>query len=132
MNDLSLLDTFFGNAPAFYGNSANRLPCVDVIETKDTYEFSMELPGRCEKDVEISLKEDVLTIASIKGEEENKKTDGNYLIKERKFNEFKRTFSLPKDIDTEKVSACFKHGILSISIGKKPQAAEKKIAIKIA
>ena len=31
MNDLSLLDTFFGNAPAFYGNSANRLPCVDVI-----------------------------------------------------------------------------------------------------
>lgn len=132
MNELSLLDTFFGNAPAFYGNSANRLPCVDVIETKDTYEFSMELPGRCEKDVEISLKEDVLTIASIKAAEENKKTDGNYLIKERKFNEFKRTFSLPKDIDIEKVSACFKNGILSISIGKKPQAAEKKIAIKVA
>lgn len=132
MNELSLLDTFFGNAPAFYGNTANRLPSVDVLETKDTYEFSMELPGRCEKDVEISLKEDILTIASIKAEEENKKTDGNYLIKERKFNEFKRTFSLPKDIDTEKVSACFKNGILSISIGKKPQSAEKKIAINVA
>ena len=66
MNELSLLDTLFGNdgtMPSFYTRACT--PNVDVKETKDAYILTMDLPGRNENDVEIGLKDDILTIASV-------------------------------------------------------------------
>lgn len=131
MNELSLFDTFFGN-PRFNLAAMNTkcVPNVDVEETKDSYVLYMDLPGRTEKDVEVSLKNGVLTIASTEKEEkEETSKDTTWLLKERTTSEFKRSFTLPKDINEEKVDATFKNGVLSISIGRKAEPEEKKISI---
>lgn len=140
MNELSLLDSLFGNDGfSFpYHRASACAPKVDVVQKKDGYVLSMDLPGKTEKDVDITLKNDVLTISSVeteKGEDEKKcckKDDTVYILRERSCAcaKFSRSFTLPKDIDSGKVSATFKNGILSVEIGRKEDAAEKKIAIQ--
>ncbi len=125
--DLGFLGSF-GSAPAV-------APRVDVRETANAYLMDMDLPGLSEKDVEISLKDRVLTIASVKeAETEEKKADdnGEYLIRERRESAFERQFTLPEDIDAEKVDATFKNGVLSISIARRPEAQARQILIKTA
>lgn len=125
--DLGFLGSF-GSAPAVP-------PRVDVRETANAYLMDMDLPGLSEKDVEISLKDRVLTIASVKeAETEEKKTndEGEYLIRERRESSFERRFTLPEDIDAEKVDATFKNGVLSVSIARRPEAQARQILIKTA
>jgi HSP20 family protein len=110
-------------------------PRVDVRETQAAYLMDMDLPGLTEKDVEISLKDRVLAISSVKeAETEEKKTDDGqeYLIRERRASSFERRFTLPEDIDVEKVEANFKNGVLSITIPRRPEAQPRQIMIKSA
>lgn len=136
MNELSLLDTLFGNDGFTFpaARTAYYAPKVDVLQTKENYILKMDLPGKTEEDVEITLKNDVLTIASAEKKEEKKAEDEKeiWLIRERtacSAQKFRRTFTLPKDIDASKVSASFKNGVLSVEIGRKEEAAEQKIKI---
>ena len=137
MNELSLLDTLFGNdgtMPSFYTRACT--PNVDVKETKDAYILTMDLPGRNENDVEIGLKDDILTIASVekaetKEEKKEDKEEFSWLIHERHSSSFKRTYSLPKDINPEAVTAVFKNGVLTVRIERKAAASAKKIAIRV-
>lgn len=152
MNELSLFNTLFNDDgygfPTFHTERA-RVPSVDVIENNSGYVIMMDLPGRTEKDVEISLKDDVLTIASVKqakpkdnGRAEDNaesKADSNsdsgvknYLIRERYAYDFQRSFTMPKDINQDAVSATFKNGVLAITIERKPTAEKRKIAIQAA
>ena len=129
MNGLSLLDTFFGT------DCTNYMPRVDVIEMKDSYLMNMDLPGRSEAEVEISLKDDILTIASVenaKSEKNEEKAQEKFLLRERNNGSFKRSFTLPKDVDPASVSAAFKNGILSIKMGRKAEAQERRIQIQVA
>ena len=127
MNGLSLLDTFFGD------DCVNYMPRVDVIEMNDEYVMNMELPGRSEQDVEISLKDDILTVASVQNAKEEKKDSyEKFLLRERFGGDFKRAFTLPKDVDSSKVNASFKNGILSIKLGRKEEALERRIQIEVA
>ena len=117
------------------GTTPAATPRVDVRETENAYLMDMDLPGLTEKDVEISLKDRVLTIASVEeAETEDKKTngDGEYLIRERRSSLFERRFTLPEDIDAEKVDATFKNGVLSVSIARRPEAQARQILIKTA
>lgn len=111
-------------------------PRVDVRETKDQYILDMELPGMTEKDVEINLKDRVLSITSVKdAKKEEKKEDKDgveFLIKERKSAKFFRSFTLPDDIDAEKVAANFKNGLLTINIPRHPETQTRQIAITAA
>ncbi len=104
-------------------------PRVDVMETKDSYIMDMELPGFTENDVEINLKDKVLSISSKKEEKKEEKKEGDWLIRERKALCFSRRFTLPNDIDEEKVHAGFKNGLLSITIPRKPEAQARTIQI---
>lgn len=116
-------------------NAAITAPRVDVRETPAAYLMDMDLPGLSEKDVEISLKDRVLTISSVKeASKEEKKTDEGieYLIRERHSSAFERRFTLPEDIDAENVEANFKNGVLSISIQRKAEAQPRQILIKSA
>ena len=116
-------------------NPAITAPRVDVRETPTAYLMEMDLPGLSEKDVEISLKDRVLTISSIKeASKEEKKTDEGveYLIRERHSSAFERRFTLPEDIDADNVEANFKNGVLSISIQRKAEAQPRQILIKSA
>lgn len=137
MNELSLLNSLFNeimdntNSYKVYSNYAN--PKVDVKENENAYTLEMELPGKTEKDVEIELNHGNLTISSKNEETKNEEKDSKkekYILKERNFSKFERRFALPKDVDSEKISANFKNGILTVNMIKKPEASSKKIAIE--
>lgn len=123
---------FFGD-DGYYGYSNSRTPAVDITENKDAYIFEMDLPGRTEKDINIELKDDILTIESAKQEKSEKENGGNekkFLIHERRHPEFARHFTLPNDVSGDNVSAEFKNGVLTIRIEKSPKTAPKRIEIK--
>ena len=139
MNELSFLDSIFNDvmgtdcAPVLY-HSGFSAPKVDVKENKNAYTLEMELPGRTEKDVDIELDHDNLTIASVKEEKKEEKKDnkdeGKYILKERRTSSFTRRFTLPSDVDAESINASFKNGVLTISMKKKALAEPKRIAIE--
>lgn len=119
--------------------SGNKVPAVDVTENNDSYVFNMDLPGRSEKDVNVELKDDILTIESAKEakkdektEEKSEKDSPKFLLRERRHSDFTRRFTLPADINSDNVKAEFKNGVLTVRIGKTPKAAPKKIEITAA
>jgi HSP20 family protein len=111
-------------------------PSVDVRETPEAYLLDMDLPGLSENDVEISLKDRVLSISSIKEaktEEKKKDSEGvEFLIRERRSSSFARRFTLPEDIDVERVEANFRNGVLTVTIPRRPEAQPRQIQIKSA
>lgn len=119
-------------ASLMQSNSNNQFfsPKTDIRETADQYILDMDLPGVSEKDIEISLKNRILSISS-KKETEDKTKEGEWHLKERHSMEFSRKFTLPQDIDMDKVSAEFKDGVLSIYIFKKPEIEAKQIQINV-
>ena len=124
-----LFDVIDRNFSGTESSSKCSLPRVDVRETKDEYVLDMELPGSTEKDVEINLKDRILSISSAKEDKKEEKVDGEWLIRERVSKSFSRSFTLPEDIDSEKVSAGFKNGLLTISIPRRAQSKARTIAI---
>jgi len=145
-NFLTPSERLFDGNFGFRGNNGlQRLPSVDVRETEKAYFLEAELPGLEEKDIEVRLDNNTLTIES-KKEEERKipeqtsacaceesatstGTDRNYLIRERRFSSFSRSFRLPENADPEGISASFKNGILSLEINKKAEAQKRVIQI---
>ena len=140
MNELTLFNKIFNDQDygfPFHGfNTACTVPSVDVKETKDSYILDMDLPGKTENDVDLSLKDDVLTIASHEEETKENKSEEKegakteWLIRERRSTSFTRRFTLPKDVDGENVNASFKNGVLTVVMPRRPEATEKRIAIK--
>lgn len=110
-----------------FGASA---PAVDLAEEDTRYVLTAELPGLDDKDVELSLVDDVLTIKGEKKDEREEKGAG-YHVSERRFGEFRRTFRLPEDVDAEKIAANFKKGVLTVELPKHPEAAKKAKKIEI-
>jgi HSP20 family protein len=107
------------------------MPAVDVSQTDKDYEITAELPGMEEKDIDVKLANGVLTIRGEKRDEkEEKKND--YYVRERSFGSFERSFQVPENVDTDKVSASFKKGVLTVMLPKSAEAqkAEKKIEVK--
>ena len=140
MNELSLFNTFFNDAfganglPEFNFHATPAVPKVDVKETKDNYLLEMDLPGRTEKDVNLELDHNVLTISShkedTKEEHSGKNEKETWLIRERRVSDFSRRFTLPDDVNGEKVAATFKNGVLLVTIPRKALPPPKRIAIE--
>jgi HSP20 family protein len=103
---------------------------LDISETETDIEVTADLPGVDEKDVEISLADDRLTIKGEKKAETETKEKDHHLL-ERSYGSFERMTTLPCDVDAEKVKAEFKDGVLKITLPKAPEAKAKtrKIAI---
>ena len=108
-------------------------PAVDIAEKDKAYEVTAELPGIDEKDVEVKLVDGGLTIKGEKQEEKEEKKKGYYLH-ERHFGSFERRFAVPDGVDTDKIEASFKKGVLTVTLPKKAEAQkpEKKIEVKAA
>ena len=106
-------------------------PAVDVVETDNAYELTADLPGIDEKNIEVKLAQGGLKIKGEKQEEkEEKKKD--YYLHERHIGSFERHFALPEGVDTDKIEACFKNGVLTVRLPKKPEVLkpDKKIEVK--
>lgn len=127
-----MFDGFFErfNSP-FAANGA--FPRTDVAETDDEVEVSIELPGIDEKDIDVAIANDVLTIRGEKKNGRKEKRKGFYLS-ERSYGAFHRAIALPPGVDGDKAKAEFKQGILTISLPKTPEARSrvKKIEVKAA
>ena len=103
------------------------------MEKNNAYEVTVELPGLDEKNIEVKVAKGRLTIKGEKQEEkEEKKKD--YYLHERQFGSFERSFAVPDGVDTDKIEASFKKGVLRLALPKKPEAIkpEKKIEVKAA
>ena len=106
-------------------------PQVNMTEDEKSIQVSAELPGLDEKDLEISLSKDSLTIKGEKRQENEHKDKEAYYL-ERSFGTFTRVLPVPKDVNTEKAEASFKKGVLTITLPKleREKQAQKKIRIK--
>lgn len=130
-----VFDDFWSRFDRSAGVSNGRLsvtgPRTDVTETDEAVDVSVELPGMDEKDIDVSLSDDVLTIRGEKKAEREEKKKGYYLA-ERSYGSFYRSIPLPPGVDSEKAEAQFKKGILTVTLPKTPEAQAKvrKIEVK--
>ena len=122
----------FGANPwrRFQGMFESTFPTADLVEDEAAYRITAELPGISDKDVEISLAGDVLTLKGEKKEEREEKGQNRYLT-ERRFGSFQRSFALPEDADPEKIDAEFKNGVLTVILPKRPDAQAKQRRIEV-
>lgn len=106
-------------------------PAIDFAEDEKAYHLTAELPGLSEKDIDLTVADDMLTISGEK-REEKEQTDKNYHVSERRFGSFRRMVQLPQHIDRDKIEAGFKNGILTVTLPKTADAmqSQKKIEIK--
>ncbi len=120
-------DSFFDDAFAWGRSNSHR--AVDIREEDGAYVVEAEIPGLTEKDIEVKVENDLLTIAS-KKEANREEKKGGYLLKERRSESFERTFVLPADVDREKIEARFENGLLVLSLPKSEAAKPKQIEVK--
>jgi len=106
-------------------------PAVDLAEDDKTYRITAELPGMTEKDIDVNLSGDTLTIKGEKREEKEEKAK-NYYLSERHYGSFQRSFVLPDGIDRDKIDASFSAGVLTLTLPKTPETVkqQKKIEVK--
>ena len=105
-------------------------PHVDVIETDEELTLTAELPGLSENDVTINLENSVLSVSgektAIRNEDE---TEQRSHVWERRYGSFNRSFTLPRTVSTEDISALFENGVLTIHMPKVPGAKGRTIEI---
>jgi HSP20 family protein len=106
------------------------LPAADLVEEDGAYRVTVELPGMEQKDVDVSVSGDMLTIKGEKKEEREEKQKDRYLS-ERRYGSFRRSFRLPETVDRDKIAASVKKGVLEVVLPKAAEArkAERKIPI---
>jgi HSP20 family protein len=104
-------------------------PSMDISETKDNVVVKVEVPGMDQKDIEVSLQENLLTIKGEKKQEKEEKDERYHRI-ERSYGAFTRSARLPVGVDANKVSAVFKNGLLTVTLPKTPAAKGTTIPIK--
>ena len=105
-------------------------PRLDAVETDKEIRLSIELPGLAEKDINVSLTRDVLTIS---GEKKQAQQEGGrgYYRSERGYGSFKRSISLPCAVDADKVEAVLQKGVLTVTLRKADEAqARRTVPIK--
>ena len=101
-------------------------PRLDMEEKEDCIVLSAELPGMTDKDVQVELNKDYLTIKGEKKSEREESTANRY-FSERNFGSFERTIRLNSDINRDKIEAAVKHGVLTVTL---PKSAEAKKEVK--
>jgi HSP20 family protein len=121
-----LLDLFDGG---FSGRTMN-VPAVNITERKDDYMVSLAAPGLKKEDFKINLEVNMLTISSEK-EEKNEEKDEKYTRQEYSYSSFERSFTLPDEVNQDKIDAHYEDGVLNLVLPKKEEAKRMAISKKI-
>ena len=126
-----VLDQSFGRLPAVFRNGEELGPAtlgLDVYETSESFVVKTAVPGIAPEKVDISIDDDVL---SIRGEHEEgtESGDENYLRRELRWGSFQRSLRLPPTVDADNADARFEHGVLTLTLPKKPEARARSIKI---
>ena len=133
-NLFPFIDEILGAKPANWSsNSEFTIPSVNVKETETDFKIEMAIPGQKKEDLKISVEENVLTISCEKKENIEENKDCRYTRREYRYHSFSRTFTLPETCETDKISASYEDGILSVSLPKKEitEAIPSKKVIQI-
>jgi HSP20 family protein len=105
-------------------------PAVDVYEDEHKVTLKIEVPGIDEKDIDVHVENNTLTVQGERKIEKEEKEE-NYRRVERQYGAFTRTFTVPQTVDTENVSANYDKGVLKISLPKKAEAKPKQIKVNV-
>lgn len=111
-------------------SEADFSPRVNIEDTKDNLIVTFELPGMEKKDIKVSVKDNVLTVSG-KRELKSESHDGNTVRSEIWSGSFARSFTLPETINSEKIAADYKNGLLEIRMDKLEEVKPKEIEIKV-
>jgi HSP20 family protein len=133
----SVFDDFFKPWNEWFDNGGlwgkvMNIPAVNITEQKNDYLVSLAAPGLKKEDFKIDVDGNMLTISSVK-EESKEEKDKKFTRKEYNYSSFSRSFTLPEEINREKIDARYEDGVLKISLPRKEEAkkpAAKQIAVK--
>jgi HSP20 family protein len=110
--------------------STSFAPPVDVYEDEHNITLKIEVPGIDEKDIDVRIENNTLTIHGERKFEKEEKEE-NYRRVERQYGSFTRTFTLPNTIDQESVQANYDKGVLNVTLAKKAEAKPKQIKVNV-
>jgi len=123
---------FFGRTPfRMAATEAMWSPLVDVHETKDSILLQVELPGVKQEDIQVSIEGDTLTLKGERKRETEVKEDQYHRV-ERSYGRFERSILLPSVVDSGRVKATYRDGVLGIQLPKKEEAKPKEIKVEVA
>lgn len=128
MRSLLSWDPFREMAPFALDRELGFAPAFEVKETKDGYLFKADVPGVKREDIEINLAGNRLSISGKRDAEKEEKSDTIYTY-ERSYGSFTRSFTMPEGVDTNRIHADLRDGVLTVDVPKKPEAVPKKIAV---
>jgi HSP20 family protein len=110
--------------------TASFVPAVDIYEDSKKVVLKLEVPGINEKDLDIRVENNTLTVKGERKFEKEEKEENFHRI-ERRYGTFYRAFTLPSTVDTEHVQANYENGILKLELSKKPEAQPKQIKVTV-
>ena len=105
-------------------------PATELVECDGEYRVSAELPGMSAEDIDIKLSDGMMTIRGEKSEAKKEEKE-DYLVSERRYGEFQRTFSMPPGVDADAVSADLANGVLTVTLPKTPEAKQKERKVDV-
>jgi HSP20 family protein len=126
----SFFDTTTGNGAVRTPALRRWVPAMDVVDTGDEFVLKADLPGLTDKDVNIEVNDDVLTISGQRQAEHEERKEGYYRV-ERSSGSFCRSLRLPEGVDPASVSANFDHGVLEIRVPKPEERKPHRVAISV-
>ena len=123
-----VFDVFFGGPNGAPGATRRWVPATDLVETDDRLVLRADLPGLGRDDVEIEVKDGMLTISGERTADTEERAEGYYRV-ERSFGRFARSMTLPDGIDADRISADFDDGVLEVRIPKPAERKPHRVAI---
>jgi len=129
MRELMRFDPFAEMGTITNWQSIQFNPDFEVKETREGYQFRADLPGIKEKDLEISMTGNRLTVSGHREAEKRDESDRYYLY-ERSYGSFSRSFTLPDGVDNTKVAADLKDGVLTMLVPRRPETQPRKINVR--
>jgi HSP20 family protein len=132
----SVFDDFFKPWNEWFDNSSimgrtMNVPAVNITEEKDTYQVSLAAPGLKRDDFKIDVESNMLTISS-EIEEKKEEKETKYTRKEYSYSSFQRCFTIPEEVNQDKITASYVDGVLKLVLPKKEEAKKLSISKHIA
>ena len=125
----TLVNQFLGSDGDSLTKGNHFAPVTNIVERETAFEVSVELPGIDPDEVKVEAHEGDLVISGEKKSETNEENKTFHRV-ERRYGEFRRIFSLPSDIDREKIDAGYNHGVLTVTLPKSEKVLPKQIEVK--
>ena len=123
------MNQLFGDMSVNRMRKAPSFPAINIWAAEDSAKVTAEIPGVSKDDLEINVTGETLTLSGVRGQDDLPES-ARYHRQERRFGEFSRSIQLPYTVDTNKVKAVFKNGVLSVELPRVEAEKPKKITVK--